>query len=133
MYLDTVDRYAETKFPEMLGRTMVSVTGEKGGEMTFTADNGDTFEFYYEPDCCASCAIDDIVGDLSDLIGSPILMAEEVSSDDASAPENADSYTWTFYKFATVKGYVTVKWLGESNGYYSESVSYRFTPKAVAR
>lgn len=74
----------------------------------------------------------DIVGNISDLIGYPLLMAEEVCSEpnvnppDAKIPEEyQDSFTWTFYKLATVKGYVTISWYGSSNGYYNESVSFR--------
>jgi len=48
--------------------------------------------------------------------------AEEISNEEPYAGN--DSYTWTFYRFSTSKGTVTVRWLGESNGYYSESVSY---------
>jgi hypothetical protein len=121
---------AVNELAPMLGRTIASIDGGIGDDaMTFTADDGARFELWYEPDCCASCYVNDITGDLVDLIGSPLLMAEEVSSDGAEAPEHADSYTWTFYKFATVRGYVTVRWLGESNGYYSESVSFRAVPR----
>ena len=112
---------------EMIGETMVSVTGESGDEqMEFTAESGKVFVFYHGQDCCENVSIYDIVGDVTDLIGSQIKMAECVESQETpdGCEQPSDSYTWTFYKFATEKGYVTVRWLGESNGYYSESVEF---------
>lgn len=86
--------------------------------------NNRAVRMYHAQDCCEEVYLYDIVGDLEDLIGSPIRLCEEVCSveNQESLKECEDSFTWTFYKFGTLKGYVTLRWLGESNGYYSESV-----------
>jgi hypothetical protein len=65
------------------------------------------------------------VGDLTDLVENPLLLALE-AEEPAQDNECDDVGVWTFYNFATVKGYVTVSWLGESNGYYSMSVDHAF-------
>ena len=121
-----------TDIEKMVGVTFCSLTGgAKGdGSMRFVASDGSVFLFTHEQDCCESVRIEDVNGDTADLLGSPMLRAEEVSSDDAGAPKDADSFTWTFYKFETNKGSVTVRWLGESNGFYSERVDLIVTNAA---
>jgi hypothetical protein len=120
-------------FHSMIGLVMRDVTSD-GDSMVFvsTDDNGKdrTFTFKHRQDCCEHVSIEDIAGDLSDLVGSPITMAEEVSNlpdfdgDTFPGDYKPNSYTWTFYKFATMNGSVTVRWFGSSNGYYGEGVSF---------
>jgi hypothetical protein len=111
-------------FEKMLGATLVKADGEE-----FVTDAGDVHRFYHVQDCCEAVYIESVDGDYADLLGSPLLQAEEVESE--SRETDCGCEDWTFYKFATVKGSVTVRWLGSSNGYYSTSVSYEFVPKAV--
>jgi hypothetical protein len=121
----TEDR--EDQISDLIGKMMTSVT-KVGDEIIFTADNGDKWKFYHNQDCCESVTIEDICGELNDLVGSPIIMAEEVSNNEGPKKDDVygppDSFTWTFYKFATIKGNVTVRWYGTSNGYYSERVDF---------
>lgn len=123
----------DVSFSDLVGKTMCLVdrttTNEKTDALLFCTTDGEAYALYYSPDCCASCTIESITGDLNDLIGHPLLIAEEAVSGDP--PEGVDqgeyvpdSQTWTFYKLATVKGYVDIRWYGESNGYYSESVTF---------
>lgn len=123
-----------TQITEIIGKTISHIDARQGAEKCiFTFTDNSRFRFYHEQDCCENVYIEDIIGNLTDLLNEPLLMAEEVSNaekvdvDIPSGPYD-DSRTWTFYKFATVKGYVTFRWLGTSNGYYSESVSYGFLP-----
>jgi hypothetical protein len=108
---------------QMLGKTFVKVTGSvDSDEMLFETATGERFLFAHHQHCCETVRINDIVGDLEDLVGAPLLVAEEVKGATEPDEEHYESYTYTFYKFATRRGYVDVRWLGESNGYYSESV-----------
>lgn len=95
-------------------------------EIIFTAENGNKYKMHHNQDCCERVYVDDVCGDIDDLIGSPIIEAEESTSSENPAGGKKeyqdDSFTWTFYNLRTEKGSVTIRWYGESNGYYSESV-----------
>ena len=141
---------------DLLGKKVVSVKINNNKELKRIGESEDylvlieleyeIIKFYHDQDCCESVELIDIVGDIDDLIGEELRMAEEiVSCEKPPVPfreayikhelENGrslieveeyglvGSYTWAFYKFGTVKGYVTFRFLGESNGYYSEKVS----------
>ena len=112
---------------ELLGKTIVIILGADVGkdDIEFICDDGSIYRMYHEQDCCEEVCIVDICGDINALIDSPITMAEDISNQYDKEPDKyVESYTWTWYKFATVKGYVTIRWLGESNGYYSEAVDF---------
>ena len=111
---------------QLKGLTPISVYEDRETFVITTKEG--KFNFYHEQDCCEDVYIESIVGDINDLIGNPILFAEESTNQTDDPPDYAESFTWTFYKFATIKGYVDIRWFGESNGYYSESVTLMFTP-----
>lgn len=123
----------------LLGVTFTAIEktreSERDGQdnlIIFKTDDGRTFHMAHVQDCCEDVYIEDIVGDLEDLIGNPLLQSERVTNRDdkpvspawdTSGTYTPDSYTWTYFKFATIKGSVTIRWFGESNGYYSEDAS----------
>jgi hypothetical protein len=117
---------------EMVGKTIVRINHIsnnvfiKGDELHFHMEDGTHYRMYHSLVCCERVYVEDIVGDLDDLVGSPLVRAEERKSDyfvncDPDVFRDAE-YMWTFYEFATIKGSVTIRWYGESNGYYSVGV-----------
>ena len=119
----------EVKFSDLQGKTLKSIKVSDDKErVEIECDDGKKFVMQHHQDCCESVAVEDVIGDLADLIGTPILLAEEAVSD--KEPEGfkheyqPESQTWTFYKLRTIKGSVDIRWYGNSNGYYSESVNF---------
>jgi erythromycin esterase-like protein len=107
----------------LLGQTLTRVENLDNEEILFTSATGARYRLFHQRDCCEAVTVEDIAGSLDDLAGSPILMAEEATRDDTDTPWG-DVGKWTFYRLATVKGYVTIRWYGTSNGYYSISVDF---------
>jgi hypothetical protein len=108
---------------DLEGRSLYKIDVIEDREIRFYLTDDHYLRMYHEDDCCEDVYIEDICGDLEDLEGVPILLAEEVQ-DYQKEPleEDKESYTWTFYRFSTRKGSVTIRWYGCSNGYYSEKV-----------
>jgi hypothetical protein len=130
----------EVPLETLVGRTIKSITGlEKGSDdVRVYTECGNEYMFYHYQDCCENVQIEDYDGYPEDLIGALIVSAEEVIStgDDGSETkgsekpnEYSESWTWTFYKIETNKGGIWMRWLGESNGYYSESVDFVWVNK----
>jgi hypothetical protein len=72
--------------------------------------------------------VEDITGDIEDIIGSPIILAaEEGNTNYAEVEEDYDNRerVWTFYKLGTEKGNITIRWYGCSNGYYACNVDLK--------
>lgn len=115
------------KFSDLIGKTLIKIENN-GDSIIFICSDGATYAQFHSQDCCESVTVEDITGDLDDLIGSPILKANKTTSHKnpkGVIKEDQDSFTWTFYHLATKKGHVTIRWYGESNGYYSESVDFK--------
>lgn len=124
---------------ELQGKKVLRVWGMEDGstsigiEVEDASGNSRTMLFEHIQDCCESVLVEDVVGDPSDLVGEVLLLADEVTNADDPPgwrePDWSESYTWTYYRFASRHGFVDVRWYGTSNGYYSESVDWWWTDK----
>ena len=112
------------------GKTLINIEVDTDiNNIRFVDSDGNKYDMYHDQEYNEDVYIEDICGDINNLLNTPIILAEEVTNSDDPPTDNGDgttdrSYTWTFYKLATIKGYVTIRWYGTSNGHYSEVVDF---------
>ena len=115
-------------FKKLVGKKIIDVRGlcRDSNHVSILFEDGSAIKFYHSQSCCESVEIDDVYGCDDDLINSVLYNIELVTSNDRPRNKYDSSYTWSFYKFKTSKGYVDIRWYGCSNGYYSETVNVEY-------
>jgi hypothetical protein len=110
---------------DLVGKTLVRIEGmePESGRVDLICDDGSHYVMFHRQDCCEFVELVEAIGDIPGLLGVPILVAEETSQEREDLPYG-DSQTWTFYTLRTIHTTVVLRWLGQSNGYYSEEVDF---------
>ena len=113
-------------YTEFSGKTIQEIRGCKkhSDEVTIKFTDGSCLKFYHQQDCCESVLLEDFDATPEDLVNAKIISIEERVSRNETKPLNDwdESYTWTFYIIKTSKFTMSMRWYGESNGWYSETV-----------
>ena len=124
-------------------KQIVEIDGLNVGSdtLTITLDDGTTIRMYHPQECCEHVRIVD-TGDATreDLVGGLLVEFYETSSPNSNGDEEEESESdsswgwvqqWTYYNIRTTKGDCNLRWLGESNGYYSTGVTVRVSSPAT--
>ena len=114
---------------ELAGKKIVAIDivddPKKDHEIRIEIEGGRVFRFYHNQDCCESVRIaapKDSDGSLLSLIGKEIREVTREEDRDDGTDTDYDSWTKTTITFRTDSETVISRWIGESNGYYSEDV-----------
>ena len=110
------------EFKKLEGKVLKKITVDGEDTIYFITEDDSVFRMHGWPACCEVIEIEEIVGDLQDLLETPILKAYESSNEGENIEKRTG--TWTFYNLSTIKGSVTIRWWGESNGNYSENACF---------
>lgn len=114
----------EVDVSELLGKTCCALENKEDEELLFIMTDGTRYKMYHDQDCCENVRIEDITGELTDLVDAVLVETEETHQGKVDIGDDGDQ-EWTFYRFRTAKGAVVIRWYGTSNGYYSTSVEFK--------
>ena len=115
-------------FFELKGKTITSIDGSNSddSDTIITTSDGSSYTLTHIQDCCEHVRVYGSVGNIDDVLNKEVIAAEDTNPmDNPNAPDYKyyESATWSQFRIVTNKGTFEIWWLGESNGYYSETVS----------
>ncbi len=112
----------QVEFSALVGEVLdaVDIDREKD-QILLTTRSGRNFLVYHKQNCCETVAISGQDGSFDKLIGKPIVEARDITVD-TSEEAAGSSQTTTILVFRVDDQTVISRWIGDSNGYYSESV-----------
>lgn len=102
---------------QLIGKIPIAIE-RSHDEIKFTMLDDTFFVLRHEQDCCEDVVLEDIDGDINDLLDEPITISSERYEEDETASESA---TWSFYHIGNRKMTLVIRFYGSSNGYYSET------------
>lgn len=114
-------------FDFIIGKTIKSFNlNDNKTELIFISEDDKIYKMFYHNMGNSECVLEDIVGDLNDLVGMPILKAYKTIENGKSKINKFfnDWELWTFYNFSTIKGTITLKWVDIDDYYYSVEVQF---------
>jgi hypothetical protein len=86
----------------LLGKTISEIL-KLEDEIVFITYEGKKYKMFHNQDYDESVSIEDINGDLEDLLNSPITLAEETNNSKYEEIDDRNQrQTWHFYKLATI-------------------------------
>lgn len=110
----------DIEIDSLVGEVLTHIdTDEENNEIMLTTQSGRIIKIYHRQDCCESVDIAGLDGDWQQLVGKVII---EATHDEVESDVEYGSKTDTTLKFRVNDATVISRWIGESNGYYSESV-----------
>ena len=107
--------------PNLIG-SVVDDIQQNTETLTIKLQDGRTYLFGHEQECCEKVYLADMNGDINDLIGQTITIAHFSES-----PDKKSTTAWTFVHLSSPKGSLVIRWNADTDTQYSTDVCIRVT------
>src|SRR3712207_8874612 len=78
---------------ELIGKVLIKIDiNDEKDIKDYYCKSGEHYQMCHIQDCCESVTIEDIFGNIDDLIGSPIIVAEEARSEEHTSELQSRQY-----------------------------------------